>query len=239
LSEDAINYVCEKISTKDCYSKPVSVYGQNEMHLQTANNDSGNKYGSVGTPTIGTNIIIVDDDNELVGPNIEGRVLEQSDTTFIAYENSPEKTQSSFITLEDGSKWFDTQDKGFIDEDGYVYITGRFSRSMVRFDCKVSLEIIEEKIKKHTDVRDCVMIALEEKNEENDIPVLFLDTGGKKITFKEMVKDLKRKGVEFSEYEIPEFIEKVKMPYLSSQKPDIQKLTQYAQKKYIKKNQKN
>jgi acyl-coenzyme A synthetase/AMP-(fatty) acid ligase len=234
LSEDVINYICEKISTKGCYSKPVSVYGQNEMHLQTANNDRVNKYGSVGVPTIGTNIIVVDDNNELVEPNVDGRILEQSDTTFIEYENSPEKTQSSFITLEDGSKWFDTQDKGFIDKDGYVYITGRFSRSMVRFDCKVSLETIEEKIKKHTDVKDCVMIALEEKNEEDNIPVLFLDVGSKKITFDKIVKDLKRKGIQFSEYEIPEFVEIVTMPYLSSQKADIQKLSQYAQKKYIK-----
>ncbi len=230
LSKDVIEYICKKIQSKNCYSRPVNVYGQNEMHLQTANNESGNKFGSVGTPTIGTNIIIVDDNNEILGPNIEGRVLEQSDTCFMEYENLKEKTKGSFIVLKDGSKWFDTQDRGYVDTAGYVFITGRFSRSMVRFDCKISLELIEEKIKKHTDVKDCVMIALEQQNEEDDIPVLFIDTGDKKISYEKIVKDLKRKGVEFSEYEIPEFIEKIKMPYLPSQKPDIFKLTQYAQK---------
>lgn len=238
LSKDVINYVCQKIGLKNCFSKPVNVYGQNEMHLQTANNESGNKYGSVGTPTIGTNIIIVDDNNEILPPNKEGRVLEQSDSAFIKYENLEEKTKSAFITLKDGSIWFDTQDKGFIDEDGYIFITGRFSRSMVRFDCKISLELIEEKFKKHPDIKDCVMIALEQTNEEDHIPVLFLDTGNNNISYEKIVKDLKRKGITLNDYEVPEFVEIIKMPYLPSQKPDIFSLTQLAEKKYIKPNSK-
>ena len=236
LSEDVINYVCQKIEMKNCLSKPVNVYGQNEMHLQTANNESGNKYGSVGTPTIGTNIVIVDDNNKILPPNIEGRVLEQSDSTFLEYQNLPEKTKAAFITLDDGSVWFDTQDKGFIDKDGYIFITGRFSRSMVRFDCKISLELIEEKFKKHPDVKDCVMVALEQTNEEDHIPVLFLDTGNSRTSYEKIVKDLKRKGVTLSDYEIPEYVEEVKMPYLSSQKPDIFSLTQMAEKKYLNQN---
>lgn len=232
LGEDVIEYVCEKIQSKGCFSKPVNVYGQNEMHLQTANNERGNKFGSVGTPTIGTNIIVVDDNNEILAPNMEGRVLEQSDSTFVEYQGLQDKTKDSFITLKDGSVWFDTQDKGYIDPDGYVFITGRFSRSMVRFDCKISLELVEEKIKKHTDVKDCVMVALEQKNEEDHIPVLFIDTGSKRISYEKIIKDLKRKGITLSEYEAPEFVEIIKIPYLSSQKPDIYRLTQYAQKKY-------
>lgn len=234
LSEDVINYICEKLELKGCFSKPVNVYGQNEMHLQTANNDNGNKFGTVGTPTIGTNIIIVDDNNEIVEPNAEGRVLEQSDTFFAEYENMPEKTANAFITLQDGTVWFDTQDKGFIDQDGFITITGRYSRSMVRFDCKISLELIEEKLKKHREIKDCVMIALEQENEEDNIPILFIDSDNKKISYEKIIKDLKKKGIELSEYELPEYVEFIKMPYLSSQKPDLLKLTEYAKKKYLK-----
>lgn len=88
----------------------VSGYGLTE----TANLVSGNvelltKEGSVGKLYDFQEIRFVDGEIQLKGDNI-----------FIEYINNPEETKNSF---SDG--WFRTGDLGYMDEDGYLYITGR------------------------------------------------------------------------------------------------------------------
>ena len=136
-------------------------YGQNEMGGAVAlNTVHYNKNGSAGYPVYKTEIRIVDRNtfNELPF-HTTGLILEQSESSFLYYDQMPEKTNAAKIQLPDGSVWYDSTDLGYMDEDGFVFITGRTTRVVIRADHKVSLEAIEEKLRHLTFITDVAVVA--------------------------------------------------------------------------------
>ncbi len=86
-------------------------YGQSEI-LPVCGNQKGNrKIDSIGVAAHGVEIKIAED----------GEILARGGGTALGYYNAPQKTAETFE--DDG--WVHTGDRGRIDEDGHVYITGR------------------------------------------------------------------------------------------------------------------
>ncbi len=87
------------------------LYGQSEVTgPSTLSLPGSTRVGSVGKPLPGTDIMVADDGELRVrGPHV-----------FQCYMGSPQATAESFA-----GEWLLTGDLGHIDEDGYVYITGR------------------------------------------------------------------------------------------------------------------
>ncbi len=95
------------------------------------------KLGSVGTPIKDVEVKIEDSEILVKGKNV-----------FKGYLNNPEKTKESFK-----NGWFLTGDLGYIDEEGYLYITGRKKEIIVLPNGKnINPEEIENKIKKISDI---------------------------------------------------------------------------------------
>ena len=91
-------------------------YGLTECSpLVAGNNDFYHKDDSCGLP-IPKVTYKIDNPNE----NGEGEILVQGPNVMLGYYNMPEETAKA---LKDG--WFHTGDIGKIDEQGYLYITGR------------------------------------------------------------------------------------------------------------------
>jgi len=87
-------------------------YGMTECSpVISAENPGNAKMGSVGKPISCVKVKISD----------EGEILVKGESVFSGYFNRPEL--NSEIFTEDG--FFHTGDKGRIDEDGYIWITGR------------------------------------------------------------------------------------------------------------------
>ncbi len=84
------------------------------------------KYGSVGiaVPCCQGRI-----DGEELGEHgyIEGEIQIKGDNVMLGYYQNPEATEAAFT--DDG--WFRTGDVGYMDEDGYFYITGRLKTVIV------------------------------------------------------------------------------------------------------------
>ncbi len=95
------------------------------------------KLGSVGTPIKGVEIKIED-----------GEVLVKGKNVFKRYLNKPEKTKEVFK-----NGWFLTGDLGYIDEEGYLFITGRKKEIIVLPNGKnINPEEVENRIKKISDI---------------------------------------------------------------------------------------
>ncbi len=95
-------------------------YGLTETSPITAANRPGaRKIGSVGQPIPDVQVII---DKTHTGPDApDGEVVVKGPNVMIGYHGLPEATAE--VLTEDGH--FHTGDLGRLDEDGYLYITGR------------------------------------------------------------------------------------------------------------------
>lgn len=84
----------------------------------------GTKLGSVGRPMPGVVARAIDPDTKHPLPaGAEGIVCIKGSNIMLGYLNHPEKTAA---VLNDG--WYETGDMGFVDDEGFVHITGRLSR---------------------------------------------------------------------------------------------------------------
>lgn len=104
-------------------------WGQTEMMAGALSTPTLRKVGSIG---------IVPDDVKLKFSE-EGELLFKAAGTALGYYRMPEKTAETF-----GDGWVHTGDKGYIDEDGFVYLTGRvkdyFKTIQGKFVAPVPLE---------------------------------------------------------------------------------------------------
>ncbi|MBT8077731.1 MAG: malonyl-CoA synthase [Gammaproteobacteria bacterium] len=102
-------------------------YGMSETNMNTSNPLHGErKPGTVGPPLPGVEVRIVDDAGSELPAGEIGNLQVRGDNVFVGYWKLPDKTAEDFT--DDG--WFNTGDKGRIDENGYVAIIGR-SKDMV------------------------------------------------------------------------------------------------------------
>ncbi len=84
------------------------------------------RVGSAGK-TIVNGIIRVDNPDE----KGEGELVISTDTLMIGYYEDEEATNDAIEVDENGRRWFHSGDIGRVDEDGFVYVTGRIKNVIV------------------------------------------------------------------------------------------------------------
>lgn len=115
------------------------------------------KYGSVGPAVPCCRVRI--DEKTGSGENeegyVEGEIQIKGDNVMLGYYNNPEANEAAFTT--DG--WYRTGDTGYMDGDGYVYITGRMKSVIVLENGKnVFPEEIEEYLGKIDTICESVVV---------------------------------------------------------------------------------
>jgi len=82
--------------------------------------DRSGRFISVGQPCRGVSVRVMQESQGL-GANAEGEVCVRSPGVMQGYYNNPEATRQ--VLAPDG--WLRTGDLGFLDDEGYLYVTGR------------------------------------------------------------------------------------------------------------------
>lgn len=122
------------------------------------------RLGSIGVPMKGVEIEIIDKDEDGVG-----EIIARAENVMKGYYNDQEATDAMII---DG--WLHTGDLGYMDKDGYVFITGRKKNVIVLRNGKnVSPEELEAEIYKLPYVKECFVAGIPNNGDEKD-PVVTL-----------------------------------------------------------------
>ena len=94
---------------------------------------------SIGKPLEGTEMKIVDENEEIVPVNEKGEIYVKNEGMFKEYCNNPELTHACFT--KDG--WYKTDDIGYMTEDGTFFCTGRKSEIILSGGLNVTPSILE------------------------------------------------------------------------------------------------
>jgi len=131
------------------------------------------KRHSVGRPLPGVKQLIVDEQGGRLGPDEEGEVLLGGPTIMLGYFKLGEETRDVFTEI-DGERYFRTGDIGRIDEDGYLYVTGRKKEMMIVGGENVFPREIEEVLNRHASVRASAVIGRADPV-RGETPVAFVE----------------------------------------------------------------
>ena len=111
------------------------------------------KVRSVGLPT-GIELEILDENDRPLPPWERGEVAVKGGAVIEGYENNPEANQTAFT-----SGWFRTGDEGYLDADGYLFLTGRLKEQINRGGEKISPLEVDEILLSHPLVSEAVTFA--------------------------------------------------------------------------------
>ncbi|HCI05310.1 TPA: hypothetical protein DEX28_01025 [Patescibacteria group bacterium] len=134
-------------------------YGLTEASRSTfvTLNRHQDKLDSVGQPSPGVKIKIIEESGNILGPGKIGEICVKGNMVIKEYWDKQE-TQKR---IKDG--WLHTNDFGYLDEQGYLYISGRKDDIINVSGEKVSPEEVEIVIKRVPGVYDAVVIGLPDK----------------------------------------------------------------------------
>lgn len=136
-------------------------YGQTEA-LMIVLNYPGEpvKLGSMGRPSPGSQIAIVDDGGRQLAAGAEGHIAVKmpNPQMMLGYWQEPERTQACFVTGPEG-RWYLSGDRGTCDGDGYLWYTGRADDVINSAGYRIGPLEVENALLEHPAVQECAVVA--------------------------------------------------------------------------------
>jgi len=123
--------------------------------LHDPNDEPNARIGTCGFARTGMQIAIQDDDGNEVAPLQTGEICVIGPAVFAGYFDNPEANAKSFR-----NGWFRTGDLGHMDEEGFLYITGRASDMYISGGSNIYPREIEEKILTHPAIAEVAVLGV-------------------------------------------------------------------------------
>ena len=130
-------------------------YGLSEATpIISSNVPHRHKLGSSGTLVKPLELRILNEDGEELPTGEKGEIVIRGENVMLGYWKNPQSTKE---TLRGG--WLHTGDMGYLDEDGFLYVLGRYKSLLIGHDGeKYSPESIEEALADQSPLIDQVML---------------------------------------------------------------------------------
>jgi acyl-CoA synthetase (AMP-forming)/AMP-acid ligase II len=124
------------------------------------------KDGSVGIPIVEA-LVIMDEDGTRTGPFKNGEVAIRGGVVFHGYEDAPDENKSAFI-----NGWFRTGDIGYLDDEGYLYLTGRKKELINKGGEKISPSEIDQVLIAHPAIQQAMAFRINDTVLGEDIAAM-------------------------------------------------------------------
>ena len=156
--------------------------------------------GSIGIPFSDVDMKIVSlDDGRTLPPGELGEIVLKSPTVMLGYYKNPTETQK---TVVDG--WLYTGDIGYVDGNGYFYITDRKKELIIVGGFNVFPREIDELIYQHSKVKEGVTVGLPDPRKGERIKVYIVLKEGEIATSEEFIAYFKER---LTPYKVPSEVE--------------------------------
>eukprot|EP00475_Leptophrys_vorax_P015660 TRINITY_DN21963_c0_g1_i1.p1 TRINITY_DN21963_c0_g1~~TRINITY_DN21963_c0_g1_i1.p1 ORF type:complete len:564 (+),score=135.50 TRINITY_DN21963_c0_g1_i1:76-1692(+) len=153
--------VFEELQTK--FGAPVlEAYAMTEAAHQMTSNPlpefGPRKAGSVGKANKNLELVILADDGTVLEAGKIGEVCIRGDNVTSGYVNNPDANKSAF-----DFGYFHTGDQGYLDNEGYLFLTGRIKELINRGGEKISPLEVDAILLAHPEVGEAVCFAVPDK----------------------------------------------------------------------------
>ena len=165
------------------------VYGMAEMGGRICTlppHEAERKKGSVGLPISGIELDIYDESGSIAAPGEIGELYVDGPFRFDGYHANPSASRPVL-----GPRGFHTGDKGYRDDDGYVFLAGRSDAVFKRSGLKVSAQVITDALKNLDTIDDAFVRAAADRM-EGHVPVAYIVLRGE-FDRAETVRSLREK----------------------------------------------
>lgn len=114
------------------------------------------KPGSMGKPTPGNRVAIVDEDGRVVPQGVVGDIAvhREAPTLFKGYYDDAKRTEYAFR-----GDWYITGDQARADEEGYYWFEGRADDIIISSGYTIGPFEVEDALVRHSAVRECAVVA--------------------------------------------------------------------------------
>ncbi|MEP1420831.1 MAG: class I adenylate-forming enzyme family protein [Erythrobacter sp.] len=118
------------------------------------------KLHTVGRPAPGSEMKVLNDEDEEVPPGIPGNLIGRSQTMMSGYKNRPDKTNEAQYVDADGGVWMRMGDIGRVDEDGFVELVGRAKDMIISGGFNIYPSDLEAELERESDVIEAAVVGI-------------------------------------------------------------------------------
>ena len=172
----------------------IEAYAMTEnAHQMTSNQlpPDKRKAGLVGCAA-GPKVAIISSKGKILKAGEEGEVVTKGPNVTKGYENNPEANKTAFA-----HGWFHTGDQGFLDEDGYLKITGRLKEIINRGGEKIAPAEVDEALLDHASVQQALAFAIPHDKLGEDVAAVVVLKEGATATERELQDFVNKKLAAF------------------------------------------
>lgn len=141
---------------------------------------------SVGRAMDDIEIAIMDDQNRVLEPGHEGEICVKGPRVMAEYYKQEEATRAAIV---DG--WLHTGDVGYLDDEGYLFITGRKKDLIIRGGENISPGEIEATLDEHPQVEESAIIGVPDTEWGEVIKAIIVPKAGEKPNPEELTQYVK------------------------------------------------
>jgi malonyl-CoA/methylmalonyl-CoA synthetase len=169
--------------------EPVEREGMSETGMNFSNPLRGKrKPGSIGLPLPGLAVRIVDPDSGVdVEPGQTGEIWLQGPGVTPGYWRKPEETGQAFM-----QGWFRTGDLGYVDEDGYYYLTDRIKHIIISGGENISPKEVETVLNRFEGVVESSVVGIPDDRWGEKVVAAVVQKTGYRIQPQEILTHCKK-----------------------------------------------
>lgn len=164
-----------------------SGYGLTDYCLATVFSvlDPASKFGSAGRERSGVEVGIFDDADVPSSVGVVGEIVLRSNNPWGASSGYYKNAEASFASLRNG--WWHTGDRGYLDEDGFLWFADRKKDAIRRRGENISTYEVESVLLGHPAIADVAAYAVKSQHSEDEVAVSVVLAEGQQLTEAELV----------------------------------------------------
>lgn len=139
---------------------------------------------SIGKPLPDVEVKIVDEKGSALAPLGVGEILARGPRIMTGYWQDEQKTAQ--VMLEGG--WLRTGDMGYMDGEGYIYLTGRGDDMIIRGGENISPEEVEGVLQSHPKVEEAAVIGISDPEWGQEPRAVVVLKKGEVVTPEEIIE---------------------------------------------------